>query len=240
MMWRRLSNMMEKWRNRSMRPRTSGQWVCVEKTHRTRSGWGPILSGSHPRYTLMPLPSVPKKTSCGQRESVTPSSNSAIEAGIMEQSAPVSMRKSNGRSPRRVRTNSGMTGSATRPSEITLVPIGNSITRELIDTDRFLRRDVANDQTLAVETAFADDLEQLGVRRAAGEDLAVLAGDELAPVASLKFGVRNDGDVDTRLHVIESITRGCVRQLSRPLARDPVMTDNGDVSDFWQAGCGVS
>src|SRR3989338_8415289 len=170
----------------------------------------------------MPLPSMPKKKSCGQCESLTPNSASAIEAGIMEQSAPVSMRKSNGSSPRWVRTNSGMTGSATRPSEITLVPIGNSISREPIDTDRFLRRDVANDQALAVEAALADDLKQLGVGRAAGGDLAVLAGDEFAPIATLQFGVRDDGDVDARLHVIESIMHDTGRQLGRLLARAAV------------------
>src|SRR3989338_2529039 len=109
---------------------------------------------------------MPKNVSWGQRARSIPSSVSAMAAGIMEQSAPVSTRKSKGREPRRVRRASGTTGSATRPKEMTLVPMGKSTG---INADGVFRRDVADDQMLARQVALANGLKELPVGQAAGE-----------------------------------------------------------------------
>ena len=118
----------------------------------------------------------------------------------MEQSAPVSIRKSKDNRPRRVRTRMGITGLATRPREMTLVPRGNSTGVQRIDANRFLGRDVADDQRLTVQTALANGIEQRSVGFAAGEDFAILSSDEFSAVPALEFCVGNDFDRGPRFH----------------------------------------
>ncbi len=96
-----------------------------------------------------------------------------------------------------------MTGFVTRPKEMILVPMGKSIG---INADGTLGRNVAHDQALPIQTTLADGPQELLVGRAAGKHLAILPGDEPAPISALELGVRDGFHRDSPSHLLEGLS----------------------------------
>jgi hypothetical protein len=118
----------------------------------------------------------------------------------MEQSAPVSTRKSKFWYPKLVKTGILMMGSEVTPKMLLLSPYGNS---PGINEKGILRRDVTNSEQSSGQFFPSDLTGKFAVRASACEHVSASAGDEFSAEPALEFQVR-----DFWFHGGGSVTRG--------------------------------
>ncbi len=171
----------------SFLPNMNGLFSLLDNAQVISTGVLVILTVILARYAKTPLPSIPQKRITGREESSMPKSL-ATDLGIIEQSAPVSIRKSNFWYPYIVRTESGATGSGIIPNSVCFWLKGNS-TR--INTECAFRGDEADGDILPVNVFLDKFLHQQRIAFGVRNNTAVLAADVLASVVFLQFCVRN-------------------------------------------------
>jgi len=182
-----LSKMMLNLEKISFLPKMNGLFSLSDNAQVISMGVLVILMVILARYAQTLLPSIPQKRILGNEESISPKSL-ATDLGIIEQSAPVSMRKSNFWYPCIVRTDSGATGSGIRPNSVCFWLRGNSAR---IDTECAFRRDKPDGNILTVDMFLEEFLYQPGVAFGMGDNAAVLAANIFSGVVLLQLSIRN-------------------------------------------------
>ena len=139
------------------------------------------------RYAITLLPSMPQKRILGRLERSMPKSR-ATDCGIMAQSAPVSIKKSNRWYPSLVKTAMGIMGSGMIPNCVRFWFKGKS-TR--INADSAFGGDKANNQAFSVDTFLGQFLGKLGIRFGMGNNLVIFSANIFTRVVFLQSRVRN-------------------------------------------------
>ena len=191
-----LSKVRENFEKISFLPRIKGVFSLAAKAQVTAIGSSMIFILIRAMRALTDSPPIPWNF-IREESSRSIERSCAAAAGIMEQSAPVSTRKSKFWYPYLVKIGMRMMGSARIPSAVRFSPNGNS---PRIDTESFLGRNVPKGQGAAVQTLLPDLANKSAVGSGACEDQAVLTGDEFSSVTTLKLRVGNFS-----VHTIESI-----------------------------------
>lgn len=171
----------------SFLPKMNGLFSLLDNAQVICMGVLVILTVILARYAKTPLPSIPQKRITGNEQRLIPKSL-ATDLGIIEQSAPVSSRKSNFWYPYIVSTESGATGSGITPNAVCFWLKGNSAR---INTECAFRRDKTDGDILPVDMFLDKFPYQPGVTFGVGNNAAVFAADIFAGIAFLQFSIRN-------------------------------------------------
>jgi hypothetical protein len=145
-----LSNTIVNIEKISFLPSIKGLFSLLDKAQTISTGLSVIFTVILARYAAIPLPSVPQNRMTGNEDNLMPKSL-ATDLGMMEQSAPVSTKKSNFWYPWIVSTGMGTTGSGMAPNSVRFWFRGNS---DCIDAQRAFGGDKANSEGFSVDMLF--------------------------------------------------------------------------------------
>lgn len=182
-----LSKIMENLEKTSFLPRINGICSLAAKAHVTAIGLPMIFKTILLTRADTVSPPIPRNLI--RRPRLRSMARSAAnDAGTMEQSAPVSTRKSKFWYPYFVRRGMEIMGSASRPRAVRFFPNGYS---SRIDTKVLLWGDVAERKGFSIQPLLADFADQAPIGVCTGEYCTAFAGNELTSITDLKFGIRN-------------------------------------------------
>jgi hypothetical protein len=184
---RALSNNTENIEKMFFLPKMNGVFSLGANAQVTATGSSIIFTVNFPSLASNDSPPTPRNLMIAQ-SSRSNGRSFATAAGMMEQSAPVSTRKSKFWYPALVKTGILMIGSRVTPKELLLSPYGNS---PGINEKGILRWDVSNGEQSSGQFFSSDLAGQFAVRAGACEHVRAFAGDESAAEPALEFQIRD-------------------------------------------------